>query len=64
MNNNKTVKCPYCKTMNQISNDDIQDLNSKPYIDCIGCLDVFKIKLLNSNSNNKLIAERVNSNND
>ena len=37
------VKCPYCKTNNEIMLEDIAE--NKVYFDCNGCLECFKIEV-------------------
>jgi hypothetical protein len=37
------VKCPYCKTKNEIKLKDIAD--DKVYLVCNGCLECFKIEV-------------------
>lgn len=38
------VKCPYCKTKNSVNINEL--LDNKPFIDCQGCLEVFKVELV------------------
>jgi hypothetical protein len=55
------VKCPYCKTVNQVDVSIIEENNhpltdryiiEKPYFTCCGCIDDFKIEL-------KIIAKTI-----
>jgi hypothetical protein len=39
------VKCPYCKANNELTKDEILEINEKPYRDCCSCMECFKVEM-------------------